>query len=119
MTLDEFTSGIEKLRAVFGGERIYPIDRVKFFFDELRHVDPKHWDSAIVRLVKEETRPPMMKEIRSALAAEKSASWDREKRQEKREVEQIECKNLFTHEGFANHPVFGKVLPIKKREAGE
>lgn len=114
MTLQEFIPGMERLRSVFG-EKLYPEARVKIFFDELRGMDSRLWLSVVDRLVKEELKPPMMKEIRAALSAEKAIFWDREKRQEKKEAEQaFDGKNLFTHEGFAKHPIFGKVLPIKK-----
>lgn len=112
---------MKKLSDVFGGDKSYPLARINIFFDELRGLSPSLWEAVVQRLVKEELRPPMMKEIRVAIATEKTIAWERDKRQEKREVEQMQGhgKNLFTHEGFANHPVFGKVLPIKKREAGE
>lgn len=96
MTLQEFVPGMERLRTVYG-EKLYPEERIKAFFDELRGIDPKLWASVVDRLVKEESRPPMMKEIRMAIAAEKERH---------REVEKIQIRNESDR--------FFKTVPLSK-----
>ena len=88
MTLEEFIPGMEKLRVVFG-EKLYPQERVKMFFDELRGTPPRVWDLAVERLVKEEARGPMMKEIRLAIAATREVIRETEKQKFTAEAERF------------------------------
>ncbi len=88
MTLQEFIPGMERLRSVFG-DRLYPEERVRSFFGELRGMDHKLWLAVVDRLVKEESKPPMMREIRLAFAAEKERHRELEKSAERRDAERF------------------------------
>ena len=88
MKLEEFIPGIERLRVVFG-EKSYPNERIKTFFDELRGIEPRVWNQVVERLVKEEARPPLMKEIRLAIAATREVIRESEKQKFTAEAERF------------------------------
>lgn len=87
MTKEEFAIGMKKLSDVFGGEKLYPQARVIAFYDELRGVEARLWSSVVLKLVKEESKPPMMREIRLALSSERERLREQEKFIERKESE--------------------------------
>lgn len=88
MTDEQFAIPMERLRAVFG-ERFYPPARFAVFWEELRHTESALWEAAVRRLVLEETQPPMMKQIRMALAVEREKRHQSEKVTEAKQAEQF------------------------------
>ncbi len=117
MTLDEFKNPMERLRRTFGAEKNYPDERVESFFYELKDSDGQLWAAAVNRLILEEKYPPMMKEIRIAIAVERDNRYEREKLNRAKGLDDWNECSPFPEELRRRFPKLVRAMPTGEGEA--
>lgn len=84
MTTSEFDEQVKRLRAVFG-DKAYPDERVVTFWDAVRDMEG-YWFKKRVTDWVGSAKPPMLPEIREAVALERERLWSLKKSQHSAEA---------------------------------
>lgn len=82
MNQDQFDWNMKRLIGVYG-EKAYPTERIKLFWNELRHIEGEMWEAIVDALISDSQYPPMISKIRECVSLLRDKFYSRDRIQAK------------------------------------